>query len=88
LHPWVSLDATAYDQGTITASGEHVYVGEVACNLYPLGTRLQVSPPVFGLNRFRVEDRIGFGSQIDFYTQSYDQAVEFGRRVERVRVVG
>lgn len=86
--PWVSLDATSYCQGTITASGSHVYVGEVASNMWPLGTVLQVSPPVFGLNRFRVMDRIGWGSQIDFYQPSCSAAVQFGRRTVRVRVAG
>jgi len=85
--PWMSLDATSYCQGSTTASGEHVYVGEVAMNTLPLGTRIVVSPAVFGRSRFRVEDRIGWGSQIDFYNPSCAAAVQFGRRTIRVRVV-
>lgn len=84
---WTTLDATSYCQGTITASGEHVYVGEVANNTYPLGTVIRVAPAVWGLTRFRVEDRIGHGSQIDFYTPSCNAAIQFGRRTEKVHVV-
>lgn len=81
------LDATAYCQGTVTASGRAPFVGEVANNTWPLGTRLRVSPPVWGHTRFVVLDRIGWGSQIDFYTPSCSIALAFGRRVERVQVV-
>jgi 3D (Asp-Asp-Asp) domain-containing protein len=83
----VALDASAYCQGDITASGRAPFVGEVAANIYPLGTRLVVSPAVWGRTRFVVEDRIGWGSSIDFYTPECPTAIEFGRRVERVQVV-
>jgi hypothetical protein len=84
----VSLDATSYCQGTVTASGEAPYVGEVANDVWSLGTRLEVSPRVFGRRFFRVEDRIGWGSQIDFYNSSCSAADVFGRRVERVAILG
>jgi 3D (Asp-Asp-Asp) domain-containing protein len=80
------LQATSYCQGTITASGEAPYVGEVANNMWPLGTRVEVSPAVFGRRFFHVEDRIGYGSQIDFYNPSCQRAIQFGRRIERVSV--
>jgi hypothetical protein len=82
----VSLSSTSYCQGTITASGERPFVGEVANNTYPLGTRIVVSPAVWGRTRFVVEDRIGSGSELDFYNSSCAAAVAFGRRVERVHV--
>jgi|ERR1700684_15295 len=83
----VLLSSTAYCQGDITAAGHAPFVGEVASNIYPLGTRLAVSPPVWGRTRFVVLDRIGSGSQLDFFTSSCSQAIAFGRRVERVMVV-
>jgi 3D (Asp-Asp-Asp) domain-containing protein len=83
----VTLSSTAYCQGTITASGEPPFVGEVANNTWPLGTRLSVSPPVWGRTRFVVEDRIGSGSQLDFYNPSCTAAIDFGRRLERVTVI-
>lgn len=88
LHPWFGLSATSYCQAGTTASGRQTFVGEVANNMWPLGTRLKVWPPVFGLTRFVVLDRIGWGSQIDFFTPSCAAAVNFGRKVERVRVLG
>ena len=81
------LDSTAYCQNGITASGQAPFVGEVAANLYPLGTRLRVSPPVWGRTRFVVLDRIGSGSQLDFYNSSCSTALTFGRRVEQVHVI-
>jgi hypothetical protein len=42
---------------------------------------------VFGRRYFRVEDRIGWGSQIDFYDPSCSAAEWFGRRSERVTVL-
>jgi hypothetical protein len=83
----VSLDATSYCQGTVTASGQAPYIGEVANNMWPLGTRIEVSPAVFGRRYFRVEDRIGWGSSLDFFNPSCSAADEFGRRVERVTVL-
>jgi hypothetical protein len=56
--------------------------------MWSLGTRLEVSPSVYGRRFFRVEDRIGYGSQIDFYNPSCEAADVFGRRVERVTVLG
>lgn len=88
FHPWASLEATSYCQSGRTAAGVETYVGEVASNLYPLGTQIMVAPAVFGRTRFRVEDRIGWGSRLDFYTPSCEQAIVFGRRLERVRVIG
>jgi 3D (Asp-Asp-Asp) domain-containing protein len=81
------LDSTAYCQNGITASGRAPFLGEVAVNLYPFGTRLSVSPPVWGRTRFVVEDRIGAFSQIDFYNSSCQAALDFGRRVEQVHVI-
>ena len=88
LGPWMTLSTTAYCQGIITASGRRVFVGEVAMNTEPLGARIQVSPPVFGLTRFLVLDRYGSGTQLDFYAPSCSAAIQYGRRTERVRRVG
>lgn len=83
----VALDSTAYCQGTITASGRPPFVGEVANNLWPLGTRISVSPPVWGRTRFVVLDRIGWGSSLDFYNSSCSAADLFGRRIEQVHII-
>jgi 3D (Asp-Asp-Asp) domain-containing protein len=83
----VAVNATSYCQSGLTASGRPTFLGEVAGNMWPLGTHLVVSPAVWGRTRFVVEDRIGSGSQLDFYNPSCQAAIDFGRRVERVQVV-
>lgn len=83
----MTLSTTSYCQGTTTASGEHVFLGEVAMNTEPIGTRLQVSPPIYGRTRYVVLDRYGWGTQMDVYNPSCGAAIDYGRRVERVRVI-
>lgn len=42
---WLSVECSAYtpyDSGTITATGEHVHVGGVACNFLPFGTIVHI----------------------------------------------
>ncbi len=55
--------------------------------MWPLGTRISVSPPVWGRTQFIVLDRIGWGSSLDFYNPSCSAADEFGRRTEQVHVI-
>jgi 3D (Asp-Asp-Asp) domain-containing protein len=59
----------------------------VANNEYPLGTRIEVSHPVFGRRVFSIEDRIGYGSQLDFYNPSEAVCDQYGREVIGVRVL-
>lgn len=87
----VEVQATAYSpcsSGTVTASGERVHVGIVAANWLPLGTRIRVWPPAFGRTRYVVEDRSGWGTSLDIWTPSCSAAWTFGRRLERVEVLG
>jgi 3D (Asp-Asp-Asp) domain-containing protein len=78
VHVWAS--ATCYSQGTITASGRHVFVGEVAQNTLRFGTWITLDRQVFGRRHFVVLDRIGHGSELDFYYPSESACVQFGRR--------
>ena len=73
------VDSTCYHQGSITASGEPVYVGEVANNFLPLGTRILLDRPVFGQREFQVEDHIGWGSELDIYGPSESACLDYGR---------
>jgi 3D (Asp-Asp-Asp) domain-containing protein len=57
-------------------------------NTVPLGTRIEIRPAAFGRRYFTVNDRIGSGSELDIFTPNCQQAVNFGRRLERVRVLG
>lgn len=74
-----TVSSTCYSQGSITASGGPVYLGEVANNFLPLGTRILLDHPVFGRREYRVEDRIGWGSELDIYNPSEAACDDYGR---------
>jgi 3D (Asp-Asp-Asp) domain-containing protein len=78
--------ATAYCLNGTMADGTHTRSGSVANNSYRLGTRIRVSPPVFGIRRWIVRDRIGWGTTWDFWTPSCWQARQFGRRNIRITI--
>lgn len=81
---WITVECTAYtpyDCGTITASGERVHEGGVACNFLPLGTQVEIDGIVYTVN-----DRSGVDGIIDIFMNDYDSAIEFGRRIKNVYV--
>jgi hypothetical protein len=80
-------DATSYCLRGRMADGTPTRPGSVAHNGYPLGTRLRVWPPVFGLTRWVVRDRIGWGTRIDFWAPSCALSRAFGRRRVSVATV-
>lgn len=61
--------------GDVMANGEYPYVGAVASDDLPLGTRLLING-----NEYVVADRFGGGytDSIDIFFDSYDEAIEFG----------
>lgn len=73
-------ESTCYHEGSITASGSGVYVGEVASNELPLGTHVRLDHAVFGRRDFVVLDRIGYGSQFDVYGPSEADCLAYGRQ--------
>ena len=75
-----SVSSTCYSQGTITASGRRVFVGEVASNELALGTRIRLDHMVFGRRDYVVLDRIGWGTQLDIYNPSNAACTIYGRR--------
>lgn len=75
-----TVSSTCYDQGSTTASGASVFLGEVANNFLPLGTHIRLDYPAFGRREFIVLDHIGWGSELDIYNPSYQACVEWGRR--------
>jgi 3D (Asp-Asp-Asp) domain-containing protein len=79
-----ALSSTAYTHtGNNMANGEKPYEGAVACNLVPLGTKIYIE----GYGYFVVKDRIGHGSQLDIFMDTYDACIQFGRRTLKVYVV-
>lgn len=79
-----ALSSTAYTHtGNNMANGEKPYEGAVASNLVPLGTKIYIE----GYGYFVVKDRIGHGSQLDIFMDTYKKAIQFGRRTLKVYVV-
>lgn len=79
-----ALSSTAYTHtGHNMANGEKPYEGAVACNLVPLGTKLYI----VGYGYYVVKDRIGHGSQLDIFMDTYEECIKFGRRTLKVYVV-
>lgn len=73
-------DATSYCLRGRMADGSYTRAGSAAHNGYPLGTRIRVSPPVFGMGQWTVRDRIGWGTSVDFWAPSCATSRAFGRR--------
>ena len=76
---------TPYDCGTITATGEAVHVGGVACNFLPFGTVVVIDGVEYIVN-----DRCGIDNCIDncidIFMESYEDAIQFGRRYKEVYI--
>ena len=72
---------TPYDCGTITATGETVHVGGVACNFLPFGTVVVIDGVEYIVN-----DRCGIDGCIDIFMESYEDAIQFGRRYKEFYV--
>lgn len=72
---------TPYDCGTITATGETVHVGGVACNFLPFGTVVVIDGVEYIVN-----DRCGIDGCIDIFMESYEDAIQFGRRYKEVYI--
>ena len=81
---WLIAECSAYspyDCGTITATGETVHVGGVACNFLPFGTVVIIDG-----REYVVNDRCGIDGCIDIFMESYEDAIEFGRRYKEVYI--
>lgn len=81
---WLIAECSAYtpcDCGTITATGERVHVGGVACNFLPFGTVIVIDGVEYVVN-----DRCGIDNCIDIFMKDYDAAIKFGRRDKEVYI--
>lgn len=72
---------TPYDCGTITSTGENVHVVGVACNFLPFGTVIVIDGVEYVVN-----DRCGIDGCIDIFMESYEDAIQFGRRYKEVYI--
>lgn len=82
-----TVDSTCYHEGSITASESAPFVGEVANNTLPLGTRIRLDSPAFGRRHFVVLDRIGEGSELDIYGPSEAACLAYGRQTRGFSVI-
>ncbi len=80
------VGSTAYCLHGRMADGTFVRPGSVASNDYRLGTKLTIRPSPTGRRRFVVRDRIGHGTQLDFWTSGCSAAVNWGRRTVSIKV--
>jgi 3D (Asp-Asp-Asp) domain-containing protein len=78
--------STGYCLHGTMADGSFTRAGSVAHNGYRLGTRLTIWPSPTGQRRFVVRDRIGWGTELDFWVPSCSTAISWGRRAVHVRV--
>ena len=79
-------DSTAYCLVGTMADGSWTRAGSVAHNGLSLGTKITVRPAVLGRRRWTVRDRIGWGTELDFWMPSCAQAIAYGRRTSWMRV--
>ncbi len=82
---WIAVVSTAYCLSGAMADGTPTRPGSVANNAYPLGTQLEIRPSPTGRRLFRVRDRIGWGTELDFWLPSCSDALRWGRRRVRLR---
>ena len=74
------MTSTCYAQAGITASGQETRAGIVANDFLPLGTHIRLDQSVFGRRNYVVEDRIGWGSELDVFNSSESACLQYGRR--------
>lgn len=83
----VSVLVTAYSigddntPGTIMASGKQCYVGAVAMNSVPLGTKVVIDG-----KEYTVEDRMKYDGYVDIYMDSREAAMDWGVQRKTVKV--
>jgi 3D (Asp-Asp-Asp) domain-containing protein len=87
--PILWMDSTSYCQGDIMADGQPPYIGAVAVipGAFPFGTKLKLLSGSYAGRMELVGDHIGWGSQLDIYDPSCQDAVEYGRQEIKVEVI-
>ena len=73
----IEVIATCYCLKGNMANGEQVHWGAVASNDYPFGTRIYSE---YWDHTFVVKDRIGHGTELDFWHEDCQRCIAFGKR--------
>lgn len=70
--------------GQVMANGEYPYIGVVASDDLPIGTKVIINGKTYV-----VKDRFGGGytNRIDIFMNTYEECIQFGRKVLRVTVL-
>lgn len=75
------------DTPTITASGEEVYSGGIACPVrFKFGTQIEINGTVYTCND-RMNKRYADSNHFDIWMESYEDAIHWGRRHVEVAVL-
>ena len=83
----ITAKTTAYTAGdgdtpsTTMANGQEVYVGAVAYNGVPLGTKIEING-----NMYTVCDRVGSDGVVDIYMNSYNEAIQYGVQYKEIKI--
>lgn len=82
-------ESTSYCLRGTMADGTYTRRRSIAMNSLPLGTRIRLVGRPFhnGLRIFVVRDRIGWGTELDFWSPSCASARIWGRRSVHFRVL-
>lgn len=81
-------ESTSYCATGTMANGQYTHKRSVAMNSLPLGSKIKLIGKKFrGLKVFYVNDRIGSGSELDFWNPSCSHAVRWGRRPVKFKVL-
>jgi 3D (Asp-Asp-Asp) domain-containing protein len=82
-------NSTSYCLSGTMADGTQVRDRSVAMNSLPLGSKIKITSEggFFGRRIFYVRDRIGHGSQLDFWSPSCAKSRKWGRRNVRYVVI-
>lgn len=82
----VQLSTTSYCTSGTMADGAQTHFGAVAMNGVPFGTQVELLGGEFAGDVFTVEDRIGWGSQLDVFQISCPAAWQYGRELVSVSI--
>ena len=83
----ITVKTTAYTlyenetPSSTMANGQEVYVGAVAYNDVPLGSKIEIDG-----NMYTVCDRVGSDGVVDIYMNSYNEAVQYGVQYKEVKI--
>jgi 3D (Asp-Asp-Asp) domain-containing protein len=84
---YFAAHSTSYCLNGVMADGTRTRARSAASNRHPLGTRIVLTKPgPGGIRRWVIRDRIGWGSQLDFWAPTCWHSRQWGRRHVTYRI--